>query len=78
MASRSSNSVLKRSASSVRMASNHGSISGGALSNTWKIVFDALVYQDSGSRTDRMTRASGLAAANSGQNEAPGQSTWAT
>ena len=43
-----------------------------------KIVFDALRYQSSAGRTDSSTSASGLAAASSRQNAAPGQSTMAT
>ena len=42
-----------------------------------KMVFEALRYHASGSRTDSSTNASGLAAARSGQKEAPGQSTSA-
>src|SRR5664280_1249176 len=41
------------------------------------MVFDALRYQLAASRTDSTTSASGLAAASSGQNAAPGQSTTA-
>jgi hypothetical protein len=42
-----------------------------------KIVFDALRYQLSGSRTESSTSASGFAADSSGQNAPPGQSTIA-
>ena len=46
-------------------------------SNVKKIVFDALRYQPSGSRTDNNTTASGNATLISGQNAADGQSTVA-
>ena len=39
------------------MLSNHGSIPGGMWSKIWKIVFEALVYQLSGSRTESSTSA---------------------
>src|ERR1035437_9524175 len=73
----SSKRSLKRSRSSRRTASIYGRISAGGFASTGKIVFDALRYQSSGSRTDNRTSASGFAAASSGQNDAPGQSTSA-
>ncbi len=42
-----------------------------------KMVFEQLVNHESGSRTERITNASGLAAESSGQKLAPGQSTCA-
>ena len=74
----SSKRSLNRSRNSTCIASIQGFSSGGTLSNDWKIVFDALRYHDSGSRTDSNTNASGLAADSSGQNEHPGQSTTET
>ena len=43
-----------------------------------KMVLEQLVNHRSGSRTDRITSASGLALVSSGQKLAPGQSTCAT
>jgi hypothetical protein len=42
------------------------------------MVDAALRYQASAGRVERTTRASGNAALISGQNTAPGKSTWAT